>query len=295
MTIEMKSIKSLSDRAMYLVLDWSFLGIWKQAITNDTSNDVRASKRIVKSEAVSDMRKLNYRVRAMLSKYSLNSLFRPGVYVVPTENIETVDTFLQEAIVDMVDIREKLFAEWDEVIEDAKERLGDLFDANDYPSADKASAEFDMTYRYTSIATTPSMLQHIAADIYEQDLERTRKETEKELESFRSSLRVTLLEIVDNMRKTLMKPDGEKRVFGQRFFKRLDEFMEGFDTKNLSDAGELAAIVKQLKSVANGTDVTALKSDETLQGHLNEQLEGITHAMASMIQDDGRMIDFDAA
>lgn len=295
MTIEMKSIKSLSDRAMYLVLDWSFLGIWKQAITNDTSNDVRASKRIVKSEAVSDMRKLNYRVRAMLSKYSLNSLFRPGVYVVPTENIETVDTFLQEAIVDMVDIREKLFAEWDEVIEDAKERLGDLFDANDYPSADKASAEFDMTYRYTSIATTPSMLQHIAADIYEQDLERTRKETEKELESFRSSLRVTLLEIVDNMRKTLMKPDGEKRVFGQRFFKRLDEFMEGFDTKNLSDDGELAAIVKQLKSVANGTDVTALKSDETLQGHLNEQLEGITHAMASMIQDDGRMIDFDAA
>jgi len=294
MTIETKSIKTLSDRAMYLVLDWSFLGIWKQAVTNDTSNDVRASKRIVKSEAVSDMRKLNYRVRAMLSKYSLNSLFRPGVYVVPIENVETVDTFIQEAIVDMVGIREKLFGEWDDVIADAKERLGDLFDVNDYPSADKASAEFDMTYRYTSIATTPSMLQHIAADIYEQDLERTRKETEKELEAFRSSLRVTLLEIVDNMRKTLMKPDGEKRVFGQRFFKRLDEFMEGFDTKNLSDDGELAAIVKQLKSVANGTDVTALKSDETLQGHLNEQLEGITHAMASMIQDDGRMINFDA-
>ena len=151
-----------------------------------------------------------------------------------------------------------------------------------------------MTYRYTSIATTPTMLQHIAADIYEQDLERTRKETEKELESFRSSLRVTLLEIVDNMRRTLSKPDGEKRVFGQRFFKRLDEFMEGFDTKNLSDDGELAAIVKQLKSVANGTDVTTLKSDETLQGHLNEQLEDITHAMASMIQDDGRIINFDA-
>jgi hypothetical protein len=294
MTIEMKSIKTLSDRAMYLVLDWSFLGIWKQAVTNDTSNDVRASKRIVKSEAVSDMRKLNYKVRAMLAKYSLNSLFRPGVYVVPTENVETVDVFIQEAIVDMVSIREKLFGEWDDVIADAKERLGDLFDVNDYPSADKASAEFDMTYRYTSIATTPSMLQHIAADIYEQDLERTRKETEKELESFRSSLRVTLLEIVDNMRRTLSKPDGEKRVFGQRFFKRLDEFMEGFDTKNLSDDGELAAIVKQLKSVANGTDVTTLKSDETLQGHLNEQLEDITHAMASMIQDDGRIINFDA-
>ena len=52
MTIETKSIKTLSDRAMYLVLDWSFLGIWKQAVTNDTSNAVRASKRIVKSEAV---------------------------------------------------------------------------------------------------------------------------------------------------------------------------------------------------------------------------------------------------
>ena len=135
------------------------------------------------------------------------------------------------------------------------------------------------------------MLQHIAADIYEQDLERTRKETEKELESFRSSLRVTLLEIVDNMRKTLMKPDGEKRVFGQRFFKRLDEFLDTFGTKNLSDDGALASVVTQLRDVANGVDVKLLKDSHDEQSALDTSLSQIGDAMASMIQDEGRAID----
>jgi hypothetical protein len=294
MTIDKASINTLADRAVYLVLDWSFLGTWKRVeldIETKAASEVRASKRLLKSESISAMRKLNYKVRAMLSKHSLNSLFRPGVYVVPLDYVQTVDDELQSAMMELETIKEALKAEWQDVIAEASERLGELFNPSDYCSAEAAASQYTMSYRYVPIATTPTILQHIAADTYKADLERSQQETEKELQAFRDNLRLALLGIIDNMRATLQKPDGQKRVFGQRFFKRLDEFLDTFGTKNLSDDGALAAVVAQLRDVANGVDVKLLKDSHDEQSALDTSLAQIGDAMASMIQDEGRAID----
>jgi molybdopterin synthase catalytic subunit len=295
MTIDKASINTLGCRAVYLVLDWSFLGTWKHIdldVTNGSAaSEVRASKRLLKSESISGMRKLNYKVRAMLSKHSLNSLFRPGVYVVPLGYVQTVDDELQGAITELESIKDALKAEWQDIIEEARDRLGDLFDLSDYCSADAAANQFTLSYRYVPIAATPEILQHVAADTYQADLERSQKETEKELQSFRDSLRLALLGIIDNMRANLTKPDGEKRVFGKRFLKRLDGFLDTFATKNLSDDGALATLVTQLRDVANGVDVKALKESTDVQTALDTSLAQIGDAMAAMIEDEGRAID----
>ena len=291
MTINKKSIASLSDRAVYLVLDWSFMGTWKRVETQDTNSEVRARKRIVKAEAISKIRKLAGRQRRMLRMYALNSLFRPGVYVVPLDYIEQVDDKLKEAKAEMELLKDELKAEWKAIIAEAKKRLGKHFDPNDYRSADAAAAAYDLNYRYVPIADTPEILKTIAADAYKEDLERSRQETEKELEQFRDSLRLTLLGIVENMRQPLTKPDGEKRVFGQRFFKRLDNFLGTFDSKNLSDDGALKKVVEQLRKVSQGVDIGDLKKDADIQAEMNSNLHQITKTMKEMVKEDGRMID----
>jgi len=295
MTIDKASINTLADRAVYLVLDWSFLGTWKRIDIDVTdgkaSSEVRASKRLLKSESISAMRKLNYKVRAMLSKHSLNSLFRPGVYVVPLDYVQPVDDELQKAMTELETIKEALKAEWEDVIAEASERLGELFNPSDYCSAEAAADQYTMSYRYVPIAATPTILCHIAADTYKADLERSKKETEKELQAFRDNLRLALLGIIENMRMTLQKPDGQKRVFGKRFFKRLDEFLATFGTKNLSDDGALASVVTQLRDVANGVDIARLTDSHNEQTVLDTSLAQISDAMASMIQDEGRAID----
>jgi hypothetical protein len=294
MTIDKSTINTLADRAVYLVLDWSFLGTWKRVeidLQTKAASEVRSTKRLLKSDSEAKMRRLNYKVRAMLEKYSLNSLFRPGVYVVPLEYVQVVDDYLQKASDDLEVIKGELRAEWDAVIVEASERLGELFNPADYPSADAAADQFAMGYRYVPIAETPVILQHLAADTYKADLERSKKETEKELQAFRDNLRLTLLGIVDNMKEMLQRPDGEKRVFGQRFFKRLDAFLETFHTKNLSDDGALASVVSQLRGVANGVNVTELKESGDVQASLESSLVQIGDAMNAMIQEDGRAID----
>lgn len=296
MTIDKSAINSLADRAVYLVLDWSFLGTWKHVVTPESSTELKTTKRTIKSDSIGAMRRLNYHVRSALRHYALNSLFRPGVYVIPLESVQHIDDVLQLAVTDMEAIREQIVSEWPEIIQDGRDRLGDLFDASDYGSGESAAKEFEMSYRYAPIAETPTILKHVAADTYKADLERTRKETEKELQTFRDSLRITLLEIVENMRKTLTKPDGEKRVFGARFFKRLNEFLETFDGKNLSDDAALQDVVQQLQLVSNGTDVATLKTSADMQQSLDTSLSQITESMASMLQDDdGRMIDLSQA
>jgi hypothetical protein len=295
MTIDKKSVALLSARAVYLILDWSHLPVWKGVVTSKTSSEVRVMKRTIKSGSVSAMHRLNYKVRCALRHYALNSLFRPGVYVIPIESVQAVDDVLQQAVSDIEIVRQGLVDDWQQIIDDGQKRLGDLFDPSDYGSALDAAAEFSMGYRYTPIAETPAILSYIAAETYKADLERTRSETKKELEAFRGHLRETLFEIVENMRKTLTKPDGEKRVFGKRFFKRLEEFLGTFDSKNLSDDGALQGVVSQLRLVANGTDVDALKTSSEAQASLDVSLEAVTGVMTEMVQDDGsRMIDLDA-
>ena len=303
MTIAEKTQKELSERAIYLVLDWSALGTWKRVDTEKVvtkkqkrDDEVRARKRVINSSAMSDLRSIRYKVKRMLRTYALNSMFRPGVYAIPVQHGDYVDSVLKDADNNMHSVREKLQAEWPSVIKDAKERLGDLFDAADYPSAEEAANELQLSFRYMAIAETPAILKTIAADVYKEDVERAKKETEKELEAFRLHLRAALLEIVENMRKTLQKPDGDRKVFGQRFFKRLDEFMATFQVRNLSDDGELKKVVAQLKKVADGTDLTTLKEDAPTQKALNKTLKGINTELDKLVEEgDSRMMDLSMA
>lgn len=303
MTIAEKTQKELSERAIYLVLDWSALGTWKRVDTEKIvtkkqkrDDEVRARKRVINSSAMSDLRSIRYKVKRMLRTYALNSMFRPGVYAIPIQHVDYVDSVLKDADSNMHGVREKLQAEWPSVIKDAKERLGDLFDAEDYPSAEEAANELKLSFRYMAIAETPAILKTIAADVYKEDVERAKKETEKELEAFRLHLRAALLEIIENMRKTLQKPDGDRKVFGQRFFKRLDEFMATFQVRNLSDDGELKKVVAQLKKVANGTDLTTLKEDAPTQKALNKTLKGINTELDKLVEEgDSRMMDLSMA
>ena len=303
MTIAEQTQKELSERAIYLVLDWSALGTWKRVDTEKVvtkkqkrDDEVRARKRVINSSAMSDLRSIRYKVKRMLRTYALNSMFRPGVYAIPVQHVDYVDSVLKDADNNMHSVREKLQAEWPSVIKDAKERLGDLFDAADYPSAEEAANELQLSFRYMAIAETPAILKTIAADVYKEDVERAKKETEKELEAFRLHLRAALLEIVENMRKTLQKPDGDRKVFGQRFFKRLDEFMATFQVRNLSDDGELKKVVAQLKKVADGTDLTTLKEDAPTQKALNKTLKGINTELDKLVEEgDSRMMDLSMA
>ena len=303
MTIAEKAKQELSKRAVYLILDWSSLGTWKRVDTDKVvtkkqkrDDEVRARKRIIDSSAMSEMRSVRYRVKRMLRMYALNSMFRPGVYAIPVEHIEHVDSVLKDAGQKMESVRTNLQKEWPSIIKDAKERLGDLFEAEDYMSAEVAVNELQLNFRYMAVAETPAILKTIAADVYKDDLERAKKETEKELEAFRLHLRAALLEIVETMRKTLQKPDGDRKVFGQRFFKRLDEFMATFQVRNLSDDGELKKVVAELKKVANGTDLATLKTDAPTQKSLDKTLKGINTELEKLVEDgDSRMMDLSMA
>jgi hypothetical protein len=83
----------------------------------------------------------------------------------------------------------------------------------------------------------------------------------------------------------LTKPDGEKRVFGQRFFKRLDEFLNTFSTLNLSDDGEMAKVVDQLRTVSAGSDPDTLKTSDANQLALDKELETIGISLEAMVEE----------
>lgn len=299
--ISSSAVEKFHERAVYLVLDWSFPGTWRGVdptilVSITKRDEVRTTKRIIKSKAIERLRTLRSRTKHLLGRYTLNTLFRPGIYAIPIDFIPHVEEQLKKASDEIEVIRAALIKEWPTIIEDAKSRLGkQLYDEQDYANPEWTASELNMSFRYIPIAHTPQILKAVAADVYKDDLERSNQQATAELEGFRDSLRASLLLIVQNMQKTLTKPTGERRVFGKRFFKNLNSFLETFEGRNFSEDGELKKVVASARKVASGYDFPeTLKVDSNFQEALNSQLMDISGQLEGMVEE-GRVIDLSLA
>lgn len=286
------SIELLQGKALYLVTDWTLIGTRRSqeikgawaAEAHAKVDSAKIAKVTVRNPTLKAIWALKGRVMALQNHYGMPSS-QDKRKVVPLANIATVEEKLTEAAKELETLAWALQQEWPKVLADAQERLGDLFNPKDYPTANEVASMFSLRWRWLPIADTPLLLQAVAADVHEADLKRAREEVEADLLTMRVALRGSLVEIIRRMRATLTKPDGETRRFGKKFFNRLNAFTEMFEVKNLSDDVTMQALVSDLTRAAQGIDVTTFKDDQSAQVALDAELARIEDVLGELSEE----------
>ena len=207
----------------------------------------------------------------------------PGIRLIHREQIEDFDnratsiaSRLDEAVVD-------LDGHYDELRHAARDRLGSLFNASDYPVS--LAGAFSMSWDFPSV-DPPGYLRQVNPELYEQECDRVRSRFAEAIRLAEEAFTAELSELLSHLCERLNGDrDGKPKVFRDTAVSNLTEFFNRFRSLNVGSNAELDRLVEQTQSVLRGVRPNSLRQSDGLRQHITTQLSGVQSVL------DGMMVD----
>lgn len=185
-----------------------------------------------------------------------------GQYLIPVSRITEVrgeiDTYLSER----ASLLDEFEARYPEIIELARERLGSLFDATDYPAFPALRAQYSTTYKFVS-NTVPEEIQKISQQIYEQEQARILAECSAVTGLIQNTLRDRFVDLVNHFSERLGMDEktGKPKRFHGSNVEHFEAFIKAFSDMNLTGDTDLAELVKKADVLIQGADPGKIRTD----------------------------------
>lgn len=195
-------------------------------------------------------------------------------------------TFLSEAA-------EDLEAEYAKMKKTARDRLGDLFNEDDYPAtiADKWGIHWDYV-----TTEPPEHLKKIAPEIYDREMKRVQQQFDEAVSlteaAFTDQLNKLVSHLVDRLGTT---EDGKPKKFNSTTVDNFNLFFEKFSQMNIGSNGKLTQLVDEAKMLLNDVDgAEAIKKNQNLRDSLKTSFTALREKIdTDLVVDAGRLMDLD--
>ena len=207
----------------------------------------------------------------------------PGVRLIRRQDVSMLETYLRQAQTELAEAVEQLDRCYGELVVQARERLGDLFDAGDY--AVSLSDMFELTWDYPA-STPPDYLQEVSPEIYAAECRRVRERFNEAVQIAEATFAEELSNLVTHLAERLSgEVDGKPKVFRDTAITNLLEFFDRFQRLNIQSDEQLEQLVTQARSVIGGI----VPDDLREQGSLRQRVtNGLVRIEASL---DGYLAD----
>ena len=207
----------------------------------------------------------------------------PGIRLVRRNTVSTLESQLLEAQIELRETVRNLDRCWGELVDQARIRVGDLFDVTDYSPS--IADEFEITWDYPA-TTPPDYLRTVAPEIYESECNRVRERFTEAVKIAESAFAEELGSLVSHLAERLSgESDGKPKVFRDTAVTNLNEFFERFRRLSIGTDESLEQLVDQARSLVTGVVPENLRQRESLRQQISN---GLTRIEASL---DGYMTD----
>lgn len=172
---------------------------------------------------------------------------------------------------------------YDELRSAARSRLGDLFDAGDYPVS--LIGLFAIEHDYPSVEP-PDYLRQLNPELYQQECHRVQSRFDEAVQLAEQAFLDELSRLVEHITDRLSgSEDGKPRVFRDSAITNLTEFFGRFRTLNVRSSEQLDELVSRAQQVLGGVEPQQLRDSATLRQQVVNQLAGVQSSL------DGLMVD----
>lgn len=280
--------QSLFDRAIILSLTMSCLGTRRKVSTTSIETDadkalLHVSKDILDSPELAAIHHLDGSIRKYLKTQGLPSPLKHGCYLLPIDLIDAIEKRLGELFAERETAVGAFMTAYPAKIEDVQRRLGALFDSTDYPPIDEIRAAFDASFQYLTFGT-PTALQGVSRTLYEREKDKAVQRIAAVEDEITQVLRFSLKELVDHMVDRLQPTsDGKPKVFRNTLISNLDEFLDTFKARNLTNDQDLEALTQQARTILAGADAETLRSSADTRTHVHQQMATVKQALDALI------------
>lgn len=222
----------------------------------------RATKQLFDCEEVTEMYRVQNRLRTWLAKNTVPSSLGEAIYAVRKAGVGLIQAKIDEACAELETAKQAVREKYGELVEAQREGLGDLFNVNDYPPVDEFLGTFRIECRWIQIGVPPA-LEGVNSDMFQAEIRKQKQDIETAAENVRAILRGEFLVILESFRG--MISGDQKTQFNAKTAKRLAEFRKAFDIRDLTNDARLREIMDSMAEVVEGLDAKTLRSDDDLR------------------------------
>lgn len=250
---------------------------------------IKVNKILLDSDELEAVRKADAQVRQYVQTAALPIYYDIGIVLLPLGMVDQVVKELKRYRQEREELVQKFLLKYPELCRNAQLRLRGLHNPMDYPSKREVEKKFYFSWKFISFGT-PGQLQRISATLFEEEREKANKEWNEAVKEITVGMRVALAELVSHLTErlqTITAEDGAqkpKRIH-ETAVTKLQEFLNNFNLRNVTDDEDLREEVERLKGIMGGVSVEALRTTDTLRDSIRTQLTKVGKTLESMIGD----------
>lgn len=241
------------------------------------------TKKLFDSEELDEITSIGNEARQWVESRALPSHIKKGVYLLPNEFTPEVNVRLKEFDARRKPKVEQLIRRLSEYKTEAKARLKDLYDADQYPTPDQLRAAFSLTWRFLYVDSAKN-IEVVSKEVYQEERKKAEIAWAETRETITQLLRTQLSEMVNHLVDRL-KPDkdGKPKSFKESTIDKMQEFLATFDARNIVNDQQMKTLVDRAKGLIKTADTDTIRSDKTVRNYVRQGFETIQTLLDPMI------------
>ncbi|WP_315851589.1 hypothetical protein [Anatilimnocola aggregata] len=207
----------------------------------------------------------------------------PGIRLIRRADIAAFNVQLTSLKGELGETVEQLEESYAELKRSARQRLGRLFNASDYPVTLRGM--FDVNWDWPSI-DPPHYLQQLSPDLFQQECTRVQARFTEAIQLAEQAFFEEFAKLLEHLTERLTGDvDGKPKVFRDSAIENLREFFQRFQSLNVGSHQQLEELVSQAQRIVRGVGPQKLRDDRGLRQEVASQLSGVQSVL------DGLMVD----
>ena len=207
----------------------------------------------------------------------------PGLRLIRQDAIEAFDRTLGGFREELNAAVQELDAHFDTLKSGARDRLGRLFQANDYPSS--LVGLFDVGWEFPSVEP-PNYLAQLSPELYEAECRRVQTRFDEAVELAENAFLDELNKLVGHLTERLAgTTDGQPKVFRDSAIGNLQEFFSRFQSLNVRSNADLDLLVGDCQRIVTGVEPQELRDNRPLRESVSQQLSAVTATLDGLLVD----------
>ncbi|MGE3779076.1 MAG: hypothetical protein AB7F89_17960 [Pirellulaceae bacterium] len=207
----------------------------------------------------------------------------PAMRLIRQDDVGTFQVQLSTLQAELAEAVQRLDEHYSELKTAARQRLGQLYNAGDYPNS--LSGLFAVNWDFPSVEP-PAYLQQLSPALYRQECERMQARFGEAVELAEKAFTEELAKLVSHLTERLAgSEDGKPKVFRDSAIENLSEFFDKFKHLNVGSSEKLDELVEQARKVIRGVEPQQLRDNDSLRQTVATRLAAVSASL------DGLMVD----
>lgn len=206
-----------------------------------------------------------------------------GIRLIKKDQILRFDSEMERSRANLAAAVEELSVAYDDLVLEARIKLGKLFRASDYPSS--IVDQFTLTWDYIEVRP-PNYLKDASPAIYEEAVKRVEARFNQAVEmaeqAFIDEFGTMVHRLADRMTPGA---DGKNKVFRDSVVTNLVDFFGRFKDLNIGSSDALNDLVAQAEGLVKGIAPDTLRNNPELRSQIKLQMDEVFSSLQSMMSE----------